>query len=158
MMMFNKLVLLVVSLFVLVVAPSGETTAADTPSGKAKISLAEVAPELYYQLRRYPKFYGDPNTIHGGLLERSHLLDSAGGARDVLVDHGFFFDVSVTQFLQDNVSGGRDSGNLRYNGTADYWLTFDSGKAGLWSGGAVFAHAESSWRADKSVNSDTGSL
>jgi len=34
----------------------------------------------------------------------------------------------------------------------------DTGKAGLWSGGAVIIHAESSWRADQSVNSDTGAL
>ena len=139
-------------------AKSGEKTTVETSSKSGKISLAEVAPELYYQLRRYPKFYGDDNTIHGGLLERSYLLDGVGGARDVLIDHGFYFDVSVTQFLQGNLSGGKDNGDARYNGTADYWLTFDSGKAGLWSGGAVFAHAESSWRADKSVNSDTGSL
>jgi hypothetical protein len=83
---------------------------------------------------------------------------SLGGSRDFLVEHGFYFDAGVTQFLQGNVSGGEDNGDARYNGTADYWLTFDSGKAGLWSGGAVFLHAESSWQADRSVNSDTGSL
>jgi carbohydrate-selective porin OprB len=139
-------------------AQSDGASAADTSSKAAKISLAEVAPELYYQLRRYPKFYGDDNTIHGTLLERSYLLGSVGGTRDFLVEHGFYFDAGVTQFLQGNVSGGEDSGDARYNGTADYWLTFDSGKAGLWSGGAVFLHAESSWQADRSVNSDTGSL
>ena len=139
-------------------ARSGEATVAESSSKNAKISLAEVAPELYYQLRRYPKFYGDPNTIHGGLLERSYLLDSVGGSRDFLVDHGIYFDVGVTQFLQGNVSGGKDNGSARYNGTADYWLTLDTGKAGLWSGGAVFLHAESSWQADRSINSDVGSL
>lgn len=125
---------------------------------EATISLAEVAPELYYQLRRYPKFYGDPNTMHGNLRQRSFLLDNIGGARDSLVEKGFYFDVAVTQFLQGNVSGGDDEGDARYNGTADYWLTVDSGKAGLWPGGALFLHAESSWQADSSVNSDTGSL
>ena len=137
---------------------SGEETTAATSLKNGKISLAEVAPELYYQLRRYPKFYGDPNTIHGGLLERSYLLDNVGGSRDFLVDHGIYFDVSVTQFLQGNVSGGKDNGSARYNGTADYWLNLDTGKAGLWSGGAVFMHAESSWQAQRSVNSDVGSL
>ena len=66
--------------------------------------------------------------------------------------------MSVTQFLQSNVSGGEDNGGARYNGTADYWLTFDSGKAGLWPGDAIFLHAESSWQADRSVNADVGSL
>jgi carbohydrate-selective porin OprB len=37
-------------------------------------------------------------------------------------------------------------------------LTVDTGKAGLWSGGALFLHAESSWQADKSANGDVGSL
>lgn len=137
---------------------SEETAAADTSSKEGKISLAEVAPELYFQMRRYPKFYGDPNTRQGSLLERTQLLGSVGGSRDFLVDHGIYFDVSMTQFLQGNVSGGIDNGDARYNGTADYWLTFDSGKAGLWSGGAIFLHAESSWQADKSVNADVGSL
>ena len=137
---------------------SEDAMATDTSSKDAKISLAEVAPELYYAFRRYHKFYGDENTAHGGLLERSYLLGSVGGARDFLVDHGFYFDVSVTQFLQSNVSGGIDDGDARYNGTADYWLTFDTGKAGLWSGGGLFLHAESSWRADDSVNADVGSL
>ena len=108
-------------------ATSNEAAKAATSSKNQKISLAEVAPELYYQLRRYPKFYGDDNTIHGGLLERSHLLGSVGSARNYLVDHGLYFDAAVTQFLQGNVSGGIDDGDARYNGTADYWLTFDSG-------------------------------
>jgi porin len=139
-------------------AKSAEATAPDTSAKNAKISLAEVAPELYYQFRRYPKFYGDPNTNRDGLLERTQLLGSVGGTRDFLVDHGVYFDVSVTQFLQRNVSGGKDDGSNRYNGTADYWLTFDTGKAGLWSGGAVFLHAESSWQAKKSINPDVGTL
>jgi porin len=75
-----------------------------------------------------------------------------------MVDHGLYFDASITQFLQGNSTGGKDQGSARYNGTADYWLTFDTGKAGLWSGGMVFLHAESSWQADRSVNSDVGSL
>jgi carbohydrate-selective porin OprB len=134
------------------------TKSTNAPSKNNKISLAEVEPELYYQFRRYSKFYGDENTTHGGFLERSYLLGNLGGVRDTLVDHGFYLDVSVTQFLQGNPSGGSDNGSARYNGSVDYWLTFDSGKAGLWSGGAVFLHAESSWQTDRSVNPDVGSL
>ena len=40
----------------------------------------------------------------------------------------------------------------------DYWLNFDTGKAGLWSGGSLFLHGETSWEADQSVNLDVGSL
>ncbi len=45
---------------------SGES--ADKSSKNDKISLAEVEPALYYQMQRYPKFFGDENTIHGGFF------------------------------------------------------------------------------------------
>jgi carbohydrate-selective porin OprB len=139
----------------------------DAPAAKdAMVSLAAAAPELYYSLRRYPEFYGDPNTVIGNVWEigslwdRTQLLGNWGGLRDQATDHGVYLDVSITQFLQGNVAGGVNRGPARYNGTADYWLTLDSGKAGLWPGGALFVHAESSWQAKKSdnVNGDTGSL
>ena len=135
-----------------------EIKSANKTTGHNKISLSEVEPAIYYSFRRYSKFYGDENTIHGGLLKRSNLLGNPGGVRDSLVDHGFYFDAGVTQFMQGNMSGGKDDGSARFNGSADYWLMFDSGKADLWSGGAVFLHAESSWQANDSVNPDTGSL
>ena len=81
-----------------------------------------------------------------------------GGPRDQAVDKGLYLDVSLTQFAQGNVAGGNQQGPVRGNGSADYWLTFDSGKAGLWPGGGIFLHAESSWLADESVNGATGSL
>jgi len=133
------------------------TIAAQSPE-QGKISLAEAAPEAYHAFRRYPKFYGDPNTTLGSVWERSQWFGNLGGLRDQAVDKGFYVDVSITQFLQGNVAGGSQRGPARGNGTADYWVTFDSGKAGLWSGGGVFLHAESSWLADQSVNGDTGSL
>lgn len=139
-------------------AQSSGATAADSPSTSGPVSLADVAPELYYALRRYPKFYGDDNTIHGGPFERAYLLDDMFGSRDELVSHGIYFDAALTQFLQSVVSGGKDEGPVRYNGSLDYWLTLDAGKAGLWAGGAVFSHAETSWQAARSVNRDVGAL
>jgi carbohydrate-selective porin OprB len=141
-------------------AARGEATD-NAPAPKAgMVSLVEAAPELYYAMRRYPEFYGDPNTRGGNLLERTHLSGNWGGLRDQATDHGIYLDASVTQFFQGTVDGGRNQGPARYNGSADYWLTIDSGKAGLWPGGAIFAHAESSWQAKKSenINRDTGSL
>jgi porin len=139
-------------------ADTTNATATTTSSDKKMISLAEVAPEVYHAFRRYPKFYGDPNTEVGSLWDRTQLLGNLGGLRDTATDNGFYTDVSVSQFIQGNVAGGKNQGPARYNGSADYWLTFDSGKAGLWPGGAIFLHAESSWLADKSVNGDAGSF
>jgi hypothetical protein len=137
-------------------------SADETPAGKTvkkgKVALAEAAPDLYYMGRRYPKFYGDDNTIHGNILHRSQLLGNPRGLRDRLVDMGIYVDVGITQFLGANVSGGLKDGNFRNNGTADYWLNFDTGKAGLWSGATVFLHGETSWEADQSINPDVGSL
>jgi carbohydrate-selective porin OprB len=78
--------------------------------------------------------------------------------RDRLVEKGIYLDVGITQFLGANVSGGVKDGNIRNNGTADYWLEFDTGKAGLWSGGSLFLHGETSWKTDQSINPDVGSL
>ena len=135
----------------------GEVTK-EPSANEDMISLAEAEPGIYYALRRYPKFYGDPNTELGNLWHRTQLFGNWGGLRDQATDHGVYFDVSITQFLQTNTTGGLHHGSLRYNGTTDYWLTLDSGKMGFWPGGALFLHAESSWQADKSVNQDTGSL
>jgi carbohydrate-selective porin OprB len=121
------------------------------------LSLVEAEPDIVYGFRRYPRFYGDSNTIHGDLKERTFLLDDARGLRDTLVEHGLYFDLYVTQVLATNATGGaQDSGKSRYSGSADYWLTVDTAKLGLWPGGAAFVHGETSW--GKSINSAAGSL
>ena len=154
--------LIVIAFLVFVAAPTALAAEVDTSKGsapsKGMISLAEAEPEVHYAMLRYGKFYGDTNTLTGGLFERSYLLGDMGGFRDTLVDYGLYLDLGVTQFLQWNVSGGNNDGSARNNGTADYSLIFDSGKAGLWPGGAVYIHGESSWKADQSLAKDTGSL
>ena len=131
-----------------------ERAAAET-TGKGKFSLIEAAPELYYSAMRYDKFFGDANTVHGGILERSSLLGDPGGVRQNLVDHGLYMDIHVTQFMQRNVSGGDDKKN-RFNGSTDLWLWYDTGKAGLWPGGAAFVHGEGRWRTG--INEDVASF
>ena len=135
---------------------SDNTTASTTPDkNKGKVSLIEMAPELYYTAKRYSRFYGDANTVQGDLSERSYILGDAGGTRDYLVDHGFYFDFGVTQFIQGNTSGGNRK-NTRSSGSLDGWLWLDTAKAGLWSGGALFVHGEGRW--DQGFNTDTGSM
>lgn len=134
-----------------------DATGSTDHSGNKRFSLIEAAPALYWTAKRDPKFYGDPNTTHGSLRERSFLFGEPGGTRDRLNDNGVYFDASVTQFLQGNVSGGaRTSSSPRYNGSADAWLWIDTAKAGLWDGGALFAHSEVNWATD--MNADVGSM
>jgi carbohydrate-selective porin OprB len=157
-----KTLFLVVILLVCGIAFSAEAVSAgtnepdsQTESSGGKLSLIEKAPELIYAVRRYPKFYGDKNTVHGGIFERSYLFGDMWGVRDTLVDHGINIDIGVTQVFQWNVSGGRDIGS-RYSGSGDLWVNFDTGKAGLWPGGNIYLHAETYW--GNSVQDKVGSL
>jgi carbohydrate-selective porin OprB len=90
----------------------------------------------------------------GGLFERSFLLGDRGGTRDDLAAHGLIFDLGLTQVMQGVVSGDSDD-DTRYVGSADIWLGLDIGRAGLWSGGMIFAHTEGNWGDSLS---DTGAL
>ena len=90
----------IAGLFVVPLKAEESANSANKTSKDKKISIAEVEPVIYYAFRRYSRFYGDENTIHGGLLKRSNLLGNPGGVRDFLVDHGFYFDAGVTQFMQ----------------------------------------------------------
>ncbi|APZ91588.1 carbohydrate porin [Fuerstiella marisgermanici] len=120
-----------------------------------KISLAEKEPALVQFAMRNRKFYGDPLTNHGSLGERSYLTDNWGGLRDDLVDNGIYSYFGVTQHFGGNISGGNDT-KTRANGSADYMLWLDTGKAGLWSGGGVFLKGETTYAT--SYNDDVGSL
>jgi porin len=75
--------------------------------------------------------------------------------RNTLVDNGINIDFGITQFFQWNLSGGRDIGD-RFAGSGDLWINIDTGKAGLWSGGNIFLHAETYW--GDSIQSKVGSL
>lgn len=156
---WQKLLLGLAVLAIIGFGPSGpaaaETAGKGRAQGQGKFSLIEAAPELFYTAMRYDKFFGDANTFHGDILECSSLLGNPGGARQSLVDHGLYMDVGVTQFMQRNVSGG-DEKNTRFNGSTDLWLWYDTGKAGLWPGGAAFVHGEGRWRSG--INNDVGSI
>ena len=114
----------------------------------SKKSLIELAPIVVDINRRYYKFYGDPNTVNGGILERSYLTGNwlGDGLRDKLVDSGVYFDVAMTQFVGGNAYGGTETrGN--YFGSLDLMANFDSAKLsnGLWPGGEIFFHGEVGW-------------
>ena len=118
-------------------------SASETESSKL-ISLLDAEPSVYNGIIRYPKYYGDSTMVRGDLLERSHLLGDWGGARDDLAASGVMFDLSLTQVFQGVVSGDSDD-DTSYVGSADLWLGLDTGRAGLWSGGLIFAHGEANW-------------
>ncbi len=118
-------------------------------------SFMEAQPAFPYMLLRYRKYYGDPFTINGNLGERSYLTGNWGGLRDRMAENGLFTSFAVTQFGGGVIDGGNEH-VFRANGSADYTIMLDTGKAKLWSGGIVFVHGETSWA--KSMNRDTGAL
>jgi carbohydrate-selective porin OprB len=122
---------------------SSETDTSDSHKKKL-ISLLDAEPSIYNGIIRYPKYYGNSTMVRGDLLERSHLLGDWGGARDDLAASGVMFDLGLTQVFQGVVSGDSDD-DTSYVGSADLWLGLDTGRAGLWSGGLIFAHGEANW-------------
>jgi porin len=69
------------------------------------------------------------------------LTGSWGGLRTSLAERGVTFDVDWTNYYQGLVSGDGDKG-FQYGGRADALLTVDTGRAGLWEGGALRTHTE----------------
>jgi porin len=93
----------------------------------------------------------------GDLSQRKYLTGDWGGARTELAEQGLLFDFDVTQWLQGNASGGKDTTNaFRYSGSADFWLKLDTARMKLWPGGLITLHGET--QIGQSINGKTGSL
>jgi len=93
----------------------------------------------------------------GDWLHWQKMTGDWGGVRSSLADAGITFDIDVTQILQGNAHGGKDTTNaFRYSGTSDNTLTFDTGKMGLWPGGTIVLYGEARW--GNGINGKVGSL
>jgi porin len=165
--MYRSAIYCLVSAVVLMVS---SVAAAEDPAKAereriAKLSLIVQAPIVVDINRRYYKFYGDPNTVKGDILERSTLTGNwvGGGIRDELVDAGVYLDAAITQFFGGNVHGGT-SGRANYTGSLDLWANLDTAKLsnGHWPGGNVFVHGEVAWgrqiSSSKSLEQSVGAL
>jgi len=109
---------------------SGDISAVDPMAAfkteKGLISLTKVAPELT-----------PVSDYTGDFRSRTTLFGDPGGWRSRLYDYGLTLDAQLTQVYQGVVSGGsaKGKGHGQYNGLFEANLTFDTAKAGLWSGG-----------------------
>lgn len=93
----------------------------------------------------------------GDLAHRKYLTGDWGGARTQLAEKGILFELDVTQILQGNAHGGRDTNNaFRYSGSADYYIKLDTARMGLWPGGLFAFHGET--KIGDNVNPKVGSL
>src|SRR5215831_18206319 len=85
-----------------------------------------------------------PATWGGDVWSRPRLTGSWGGLRDELGKKGVVVDIDLLQIPQGVASGGRDE-VATYWGTAEYTLTVDTQKLGLWPGGFLRVQGLSSF-------------
>lgn len=117
------------------------TQPAETPGEK---------PPVQSLIHELPDYTGD-------LAHRKYLTGDWGGARSELAEKGLLFDLDVTQLLQGNAHGGKDTNNaFRYSGSADYTFKLDTARMGLWPGGLLTLHGET--KIGDNVNPKVGSL
>ena len=91
----------------------------------------------------------------GDLWTRPRLTGDWGGLRTTLANKGLQFEIDTVHIFQHVTDPGKDRTG-RYGGSADYTLKFDTGKAGLWPGGFLKLHGETSF--GHGVNGSTGAL
>ena len=77
------------------------------------------------------------------------------GNRTAIAERGIKLELSTTQFYQGVASGGVER-EFQYGGRNDYFVKFDSEKAGLWKGSSVTVHGET--RYGETANALTGAL
>lgn len=93
----------------------------------------------------------------GDFWHREFLSGDWGGTRTDLAEKGILFDLGVTQVLQGNAHGGKDTKNaFRYSGSADYAVKLDTARMDLWPGGLFVIRGETQF--GQSINSKVGSI
>src|SRR5208283_3517233 len=101
-------------------------------------------------------FAQDQTTDYSGdFWSRSTLTGDWHGARNDLAKKGVTLDLSLTQIVQGDISGGKDVG-WQYGGRGDLTLNIDTQKMGLWPGGFFTVEVEGNF--GNAVNSQTGAL
>lgn len=117
---------------------------------KTTTSAPTTQPAMPSLIQKLPNYMGD-------WWNRKYMTGDWGGARTELANHGILFDASVTQNLQGNGHGGKNTnGAFEYGGSADYSLRLDTARMGLWPGGLITLHGETQF--GQSINGSTGAF
>lgn len=125
--------------------------AGDSPAPATQpAESAATQPAVQSIIQHLPDYGGD-------LASRKYLTGDWGGLRKELAESGILFELDVTQLLQGNAHGGKDTNNaFRYSGSADYYIKLDTARMGLWPGGLLTLHGET--KIGDNVNPKVGSL
>jgi porin len=138
-------IILMISGLIRIAAAQDSTCPATQPAELTaeKPSVKSIIPAL-------PNYGGD-------FWHREFLTGDWGGARTDLAKNGILFDLGVTQVLQGNAHGGKDTRNaIRYSGSADYTIKLDTARMDLWPGGLFVIRGETQF--GQSINSKVGSI
>ena len=129
-------------LILLALAVSSTARAQDAQtedSGQAAAASAEQASaESTSQPAAMPSLIQELPDYTGDWLSRKYLTGDWAGARTKLAESGILFDFDLTQIIQGNAHGGKDTNNaFRYSGSVDYTLRLDTARMKLWPGGLM---------------------
>jgi len=124
-------------------APASVVTTQPSPAPQAPTSMPSVLPSV--------PVYG------GNFWEREYLTGDWWDARQTLADNGVLFQFDLTQLIQGNAHGGKDTNSaFRYSGALEYSLKFDTARLKLWPGGLIVLKGET--KIGDNTNSKVGSL
>ena len=126
----------------------GVWTAAGYAQQSGATQTATKSAEAEATLFPIPDFTSD-------VWKRDRLTGDWGGLRTTLANKGLQLEIDTVHIFQHVTDPGIDRTG-RYGGSADYYLKFDTGKAGLWPGGFLKLHGETSF--GNSVNSNVGAI
>jgi len=126
------------------------------PIPTTKISILNLAPVVAPYLNNGPVF-GLPGTDVDGFWDRTQLTGDWGGARTQLARHGLFIDAYTTSVYQDVPSGGLTEKNS-FVQNVQISINYDTGRAGLWSGGLFHFTAQGRFGGDVTDTFTAGTL
>lgn len=128
-------------------SPSADAAPTTQPAGASATTKPAAMPSL---IQKLPDYSGD-------WWSREYLTGDWGGARTELAEHGILFDFDLTQIIQGNAHGGKDTNNaFRYSGSVDFKLQLDTARMGLWPGGLITLRGETIF--GQSVNTKAGAI
>jgi porin len=141
-------VLLVYQVFVVyivvVFVPSAWANSNEFAKENSKSSIMTIAPD-----------FTPVSDYTGDFRERSTLIGDPGGYRQRLYNKGVALDMGVTQVYQGVISGGNYK-EWKYSAMANYSLSLDTQRLGLWPAGILVVHGKT--KVGRSVNFTAGTL
>ena len=112
------------------------TTAEQADSRTANTTQAAESEPMMSLMSTLPNYSGD-------LWSRDALSGDWGGTRTELAENGIIFEFDLTQVIQGNAYGGKDTDKgFRYSGSVDYSLKLDTARMGLWPAGLLYIKGE----------------